>query len=213
MISAKLKNILMGGWNYKGKREAEWSNPLSIFWLKNHNYLNKEYSFQSGGINWTYGQSKNSIIFSVIKDNWDTTSEKAYINLKYSYTNHYTGEKESMNNKIDLVTTFCRYGGKRYWFICPLIKNGNYCGRRVGVLFSIDKWFGCRHCGNITYSKQNLSSRYNGFVSLVDIDKAEKEIKRYFYRGKPTRQYRRVIKLNEKFESGLLGMMYRLNKK
>ncbi len=197
------------------KSIAEQSNGLSIFWLKKHGYLNKGSSYQSGGITWTYGYSENksSINFSIIRNDLDTPEERAYINLRYTNTNRYSGEKDDMDYKIELTTTPCRYGGKRYWFICPLSKNGKYCGRRVGVIFGIGKWFGCRHCGNIAYSKQMEGGKYrwNG-VSIPDIERAEKEVKRYYYKGKPTRKYRRVLRLNDKFEEGLIGMMGKLGK-
>lgn len=192
---------------------AEQSNSLSIFWLKKHGYLNRECSYQSGGIKWTYGLSDNesSIGFSVEKEGWGTPQETACIRLKYAHTSRMTNEKENMDYKIELTTTSCNYGGKRYWFICPLTKNGRYCGRRVGALFSIGKWFGCRHCGEIAYAKQMEGGkfRWNG-VSIPDIERAEKEIKRYYYKGKPTRKYRRLIRLNNKFGDGLLMMNARL---
>jgi hypothetical protein len=192
------------------KSIAEQSNSLSIFWLRKNGFLNKERSYQSGGITWTYGygDNKSSINFTIITDNWGTTEENSYINLRYTQTSRSTGEKEDMDYKIELVTTPCRYGGKRYWFICPLNKNGKYCGRRVGVIFSIGKWFGCRHCGEIAYAKQMEGGKYrwNG-VSIPDIERAEKEVKRYYYKGKPTRKHRRLMRLNDRFEEGLIGMM------
>jgi hypothetical protein len=204
----------MGNWNSKGKPEAEWSNRLSIFWLKKHKYLEKDYSFKSGGITWTSGtDNESSIGFSIIRDNWGNPEERSCLNLQYTNTNRSSGNKEKMDYRIELTTTSCHYGGRRYWFICPLTKNGKYCGRRVGVIFGIGKWFGCRHCGNITYRSQKLSGRYRGFVSIPDIEKAEGEVKRYYYRGKPTRKYRRVIRLNDKFETGLIMMVERSGKK
>lgn len=195
------------------KSIAEQSNSLSIFWLKKHDYLNKDYSYRSGGITWSYGYSenKNSISFSVVKDNYGTPEERAYINLRYTNTNRASGEKNDMNYKIELTTTPCRYGGKRYWFICPLSKNGIPCRRRVGVIFNIGKWFGCRHCGDIAYAKQMEGGKYrwNG-VSIPDIERAEKDVKKFYYKGKPTKKYRRLIRLNEKFEEGLIKMTSRL---
>jgi len=197
------------------KQQAEWSNKLSIFWLKKNGYLNRECSYQSGGIKWTYGLSGNesSIGFSVEKESWGTPQETAYIRLKYAHTSRMTDEKENMDCKVELATTPCNYGDKRYWFICPLTKNGKYCGRRVGVLFSIGKWFGCRHCGEIAYAKQMEGGkfRWNG-VSIPDIERAEKEVKRNYYNGKPTRKYRRLMRLNDKFGYGLLMMNARLGK-
>ena len=198
------------------KATAEQSNALSIFWLKKHGYLHKDYSHQSGGITWTYGYSENksSISFNISRENWGTPEEKTYINLNYTHTNRQTDEKEYMNYKIGLDTTPCNYGGKRYWFICPLTKNGKYCGRRVGVLFCIGKWFGCRHCGEIAYAKQMEGGKYrwNG-ISIKDIERAEKEVKRYYYNGKPTRKYKRLIRMNEKFEMGWIMMAAKLDKR
>ena len=192
------------------KQEAERSNGLSVYFLKKHGYLDGGWRY--GGIKWTYGMSGNesSIGFTVnINGN-----ECDNIKLQYTHTNRQTDEKENMNFKIELTTTPCNYGGVRYWFICPLSKNGKYCGQRVGVLFSIGKWFGCRHCREIAYAKQMEGGkfRWNG-VSIPDIEKAEKEVKRYYYRGKPTRKYRRVMRLNEKFKMGLITMGARFDKR
>ncbi|MFA7170184.1 MAG: hypothetical protein WC178_05040 [Candidatus Paceibacterota bacterium] len=188
------------------KKIAERFNRLSIFWLKKNGYLHKDYNINSGGISWTYGynENKSSIGFSVKRINWGELNEEAYIQLQYTYTNGRTEEKECIDYKVELVTTPCNYGGKRYWFICPLAKNGQYCGRRVGVLYQNGKYFGCRHCGDIAYDSQMQSGRYKGFVSIPDIERAEKEVKRYYYKGKPTRKYRRVMRLDEKFEKGFL---------
>ena len=197
------------------KQVAEQSNAFSIFWLKKNGYLHKDNDYHYGGINWTYGYSENksSISFTINKENFGTPEERAYINLNYTNTNRHTDEKESMNYKVELATTSCNYGNKRYWFICPLNKNGKYCGRRIGVLFNIGKWFGCRHCGEIAYAKQMEGGKYrwNG-VSVPDIERAEKEVKRYYYKGKPTRKYKRLIRLNEKFNYGLFMMTSKLDK-
>ncbi|KKQ00901.1 MAG: hypothetical protein UW15_C0038G0006 [Parcubacteria group bacterium GW2011_GWC1_44_10] len=142
------------------------------------------------------------------------TIETSYIELIYTVITRQSGEKTDMRYKIPLVTTPCRYGGKRYWFICELSKNGVYCGKRVGVLYNIGNWFGCRYCGEIAYAAQMEGGklRWSG-VSIPDIEKAEKEVKRYYYNGEPTRQYRRLIRLNEKFEIGWVMMAARLDKR
>lgn len=188
------------------KSIAERSNRLSVFWLKKKNYLKKGCVYQSGNITWSYGDydtNKISINFSINLDINNNLKEINYMNLNYIDTNRYSGEENSMNYDIQLVTTPCRYGGKRYWFICPLSKNGICCGRRVGVIFKIGKWFGCRHCGNIAYSKQMAGGKYrwNG-VTIPDVQRAEKDFKRCYYGGKPTRKYKRYTKLYNKFMGG-----------
>jgi hypothetical protein len=190
------------------KALAEWSNKFSIFWLKKNGYLMKDFSYRAGGISWSYNGNKGSSIgFSIEKKNYGTQDEMAWLNMDYTHTNYQSGEKEVMNYKIKLETTPCRFGGKRYWFICPLSKNGIYCGRRVATLFSIGKWFGCRHCGNITYDSQRRSGkcRWNG-ISVVDLDRAEEEIKRYYYRGKPTRKYKRFLRLGQRFDDNFIAV-------
>jgi hypothetical protein len=194
------------------KTIAEQSNALSVFWLKKHGYLNKDYSFQNGGISWSYGgEDKSSIRFRINRDDWGTPYERAYINLIYTHTDYWTKEKTDMDFRVELVTTPCHYGGVRYWYTCPLTKNGVYCGRRVGVLYCIGKWFGCRHCGEIAYQAQMEGGRYrwNG-VSIPDLEKAEADIKRRYYKGKPTRKYRRFLRLEQKFERSSLIMMAHL---
>ena len=61
---------------------------------------------------------------------------------------------------VPLVTTGCRLGGVRWWFICPLARNDVACGRRVRKLHLHGTYFGCRHCHNLTYrSRQESDSR------------------------------------------------------
>jgi hypothetical protein len=116
------------------KQEAEWSNRLSIFWLKKHGYLDGGWRY--GGIKWTYGLSGNesSIGFTITTKAQD---EEDHIRLQYTHTDKWSGKKESLDYKVNLTTTPCNYGGVRYWFICPLSKNGQYCGRRVGVITAL----------------------------------------------------------------------------
>ena len=191
------------------KQEAEWSNSLSIFWLKKHGYLDGGWRY--GGIKWTYGMSGNesSIGFNVNIGG----DEGDYIKLQYTHTDRWSDKKESLDYKIRLTTTPCNYGGVRYWFICPLSKNGQYCGRRVGVIYSIGKWFGCRHCGDICYAAQLRGGKFRGCsVSYPDIEKAEQEVKRKYYNGRMTRKYRRVIRMNEKLNYDLVKMVMKLGK-
>jgi hypothetical protein len=49
-------------------------------------------------------------------------------------------------------------------------------------------------------------------VTYPDIDKLEKEIKRYYYNDKPTRKYRRLMKMQNKIEGDLFRLAGSLNK-
>jgi hypothetical protein len=57
-----------------------------------------------------------------------------YVKLNYTITDRDSGEKTDCDYKIGLTTTPYHFGGVRYWFICPLSRNGVPCGRRVGIV-------------------------------------------------------------------------------
>jgi len=76
------------------------------------------------------------------------------LRLAYTATNCRTKHQESLDYSIRVTTTQPRFGGLRWWFLCPLITNGVPCGRRVGKLYlpAQDRYFGCRHCHRLTYT-------------------------------------------------------------
>jgi hypothetical protein len=51
------------------------------------------------------------------------------------------------------------FGGKRYWFDCPL------CHKRAGVLYKhpLSQRLGCRTCLNLDYKKR----RFNGMIENI----------------------------------------------
>ncbi len=61
---------------------------------------------------------------------------------------------------VRLVATGCHLGGARWWFLCPLSRNGVACGRRVRKVYLRGTYFGCRHCHDLAYtSSQESDSR------------------------------------------------------
>lgn len=188
---------------------AEQSNSLKISWLKKQGYFPRGGSWRGGTVTWTYGISdnKSSIGINVAAGIEDGEN---YIRLHYTFTDHWTEEKSDMDYKIELTTTPCHYGGVRYWFVCPLSKNGRYCGRRVGVIYSIGKWFGCRHCGEIAYQAQFEGGSFRvGSVTEPDVEKAYNEVKTRYYNGKPTRRYRRYLRLRKTMDNSWMRMIER----
>ena len=125
-----------------------------------------------------------------------------YIRFQYSQIEH-NGESNDFDYTVKLISTNCNYGGKRWWFKCPLIKDGIPCNRRVGVLYKQGDYFGCRHCHDLTYSskKENRNSIYfslfKTLLSYKKIEEIQKTMKRDFYAGKPTRKLKRIMKLYE----------------
>ena len=68
----------------------------------------------------------------------------------------------------------CRFGGIRYWFLCPAVTDGIYCGGRVTNLFlpSGTEVFGCRRCYDLTYRSCQESHKYDkvfGHIEGADI--------------------------------------------
>lgn len=53
-----------------------------------------------------------------------------------------------MLGQVWLTATRPRFGGLRWWFVCPLVVKGRSCKRRVGKLYlpPHGRYFGCRHC-------------------------------------------------------------------
>ena len=42
---------------------------------------------------------------------------------------------KDVEQKIKLTKTPCHYGGYRWWFECPVVKDGVYCGNRCAKLY------------------------------------------------------------------------------
>jgi hypothetical protein len=82
--------------------------------------------------------------------------------LRYTVTRR-DGEKHDIDEPIWLQTTPSAVGGRRWWFTCPLIVNGRGCARRVGKLYLPHgaRYFGCRHCCDLTYTSCQESHRYD----------------------------------------------------
>jgi hypothetical protein len=130
-------------WSEKGLVED--SGVLDIFWLHRNDYLcGRTYCTLPRG----FGGNLGSNVFLEIRvDSWPTPN--GWARLYYGLNNPWTGEKAFYDYKINLTATYCHWGGKRWWFECPL----EGCGRRVAKLYlpSGRKYFGCRSCHRLTY--------------------------------------------------------------
>ena len=115
MISAKT----MGRYYLEKKDEADYLIRISANFLSQHNYFRRN---QSGTITWTNGfsDSKSSVGVEVL-----VVSGSKYLRIHYTQTNH-SGEKQDFDYKVLLTETACNFGGKRYWFSCPLTVKGKY---------------------------------------------------------------------------------------
>ena len=79
------------------------------------------------------------------------------------WTDSNTGGKEEVRYPVRLVDTPCNFGGRRWWFTCPI------CKRRVAKLYLPPgaKYFGCRHCYNLTYQSCRDSHNWDALFSAM----------------------------------------------
>ena len=192
----------MGRYYWDKKDTVEDCRSVSISFLKKHDYLS-EPCCKSGIIFWKnwLGEQTSSIGIMV-----STLYGDNYVRFQYTITKWSTGEKIKCDYKVQLTTTPCHFGGIRYWFICPLNKNGVNCGRRVGVLFCAPgaNYYGCRHCFDLTYESRNEPrfARLGGIGYPIKAERLYEELykktKRWTWRGRPTRKARKLKKLEQK---------------
>jgi hypothetical protein len=93
--------------------------------------------------------------------------------LRLRYTVTRRGDyKHDVEEWIPLRTTPSAVGGRRWWFTCPLVANGRPCGRRVGKLYLPPgaRYFGCRHCHDLTYTSCQESHRYDRLFGRLAAD-------------------------------------------
>jgi hypothetical protein len=126
----------------------------------------KEHVLATGGWRWTY-RSGGSFTVSYYVDTADMESPS--VRLSYTWVWTSTREQESASYRVLLTTTRPRFGGLRWWFVCPLRVDGRECSRRVGKLYlpPRDRYFGCRHCYELTYTSCQESHKYDGVYRLL----------------------------------------------
>jgi hypothetical protein len=151
----------MGRQSWSDKIRVERCRVISIFELSRAGVFDKgDGNFWS--CKWTNsaGEETASISFMI------TYGGRA-VRFMYSITDRSSEQKESLDYHVEIVTTPCNFGGVRRWFICPLVKNGTPCGKRVGKLYLPPggKYLGCRGCYDLTYrSCQEHDKRVNALI-------------------------------------------------
>jgi len=78
--------------------------------------------------------------------------------LRFSYRIERRGERREFDYSVKIVSTDCHFGGRRYWFVCPLVTDGCVCRRRCRILYLPDgsDYFGCRECHLLTYDSRQM---------------------------------------------------------
>jgi hypothetical protein len=94
--------------------------------------------------------------------NIQVCAERDAVVLHYKVRSWADDEWESVEQRIAIERTPCRFGGSRPWFRCQCYSGGRYCGRRVAKVYGAGKLFACRHCYRLAYSSQQESARGRG---------------------------------------------------
>ena len=150
----------MGRRKWSNRSIVEDSLTISIQWLKENGYL---VGFKSGNLQWrdSSGEITSSIGIHV-RISMDEVLA-SHIRFVYSRKDTLTEQQQEFDYKAEIIRTKCQYGGYRYWFLCPLLKNGQKCNRRIGKLYVPpgEDVFGCRQCHHLTYQSSKESHRFD----------------------------------------------------
>lgn len=160
--------------------------PIRLDALKRSDLLKK--GLQSKSLIWDEHHAA-SVISSVYAD-------ESFIELLFRMPQK---SSDAYIKRIQLSSTPCYLGGKRYWFNCPHLRNGNPCNRRASVLYLDGAEVGCRKCFNLLYQSQFESKRghfwlLDRFIRVSDNVIAKIHTRRTrFFKGKPTKYVSRWL--------------------
>ncbi len=99
--------------------------------------------------------------------------EKSNILLaRLSYQVKVKEDYKKYEYSVEIQHTEPNFGGKRYWFTCPLIVGGKACLKRVGKLYLPpgSVYFGCRECHDLVYLSSRESHRWDSMWLGMGID-------------------------------------------
>lgn len=149
--------------------------------LRKWGYLKQETGGKSGRILWNDGESVVQCATMLFGDgNW--------MQLRYTVSTYE--EKKAMDYSVPLIPTPCRLGSLRWWFLCP------HCRRRCRILYYASPLFVCRTCTGAWYRSQEYRGGFCGLLRrLLDADDFEATMERWYYRGRPTRKHRKLLRL------------------
>jgi hypothetical protein len=119
----------------------------------------------AGTWRWTYRSGSTFAVHYVTSTHPETPS----MTLSYSWTFGGSEEVHRADYRVGLATTRPRFGGVRWWFLCPLSPGGQPCRRRAGKLYlpPRGRYFGCRTCHKLTYTSCQESGRERGLARMI----------------------------------------------
>ncbi len=152
----------MGGYRSGRRRGTPRKDTVEDCWSLDINWLTREGVFdccgvRTGTVHW-FGSYNGEEISRI---GYKVCVPEGWIRLQYTLTDM----AESFDYQIRLTETALPWGGARRWFSCPLVHEGQYCNRRVGVLYlgPEGRYYGCRHCYDLTYRSCRESHKTDPF--------------------------------------------------
>lgn len=180
------------------KVEADGLMKLEVWWLARQF---KGRAYHASSIVWGNEHLRVNYEFDLRQDTGYRPE------LRISYAIKEVENKKDIGYPIYLYESVLHFGGIRYWFACPLYRGQEQCARRVGTLYFNGRYFGCRHCLDLTYQSKSANYSSSGSVRLHSVDwyvraqKLQESMKRETWRGKETRKKRQLLKLYRKMST------------
>ena len=138
------------------KRIIEESYDLSIFRLRRENLL-------VGSAYWRHSQSIAHIRLETQVEVLGKGSDLTAVSLTCTLTDTQGRQYSPVHQTIQLTSTSCQFGSRRWWFVCPRPD----CQRTVAILYTplgqIE--YACRVCHALTYQgrQQHRNGSYESF--------------------------------------------------
>ena len=127
------------------------------------------------------------------------------IRFLYMVSDNGSGEYRNFDYVVALESTACHYGGVRWWFVCPLVRDGRRCERRCGILYLPPRadFLGCRECYGLSYeSRQRHRESY-----YEEVVRPDRKVKRVSEKLKRVRSEKWRVQLMDEFERAELELL------
>ena len=111
---------------------------------------------------------------------------------------------------VPLSSTRCHFGGRRFWFLCPIDIEGRACLRRCRILYRPRgaTYFGCRRCHRLTY-EANKRHRQSFYEQYTRPFAALERFDRFRHRQRRPPPYRDVLRAERAIDELLARMARR----
>jgi hypothetical protein len=137
-------------WRPPKRATVESCLSLDVAFLVRNRFLAAD-ECHSGSLRWGADATGPSVSVAV-----DARDDRPTLTLSYRIRNHPGPE---LHYDVPLATTRPRFGGVRWWLVCPVVG----CGRRAAKLHLPPggRHFACRRCHRLTYASSQESGRYD----------------------------------------------------